>query len=120
MVKVGWSWSLFLSSGTFGVPLFYRGLAAWGYLFLMLSTVDVLVTIFVRDTASAFSDVLNFVSLALTIWIGMRGNEMTAKTLLNRGWEMMDPHSYAAQCADEKWNLSAWHVAAEAPGNNTL
>ena len=29
-VDTGWSWSVFLSAGFFGLPLFLRGLSLWG------------------------------------------------------------------------------------------
>ena len=29
-VKLGWSWSLFLSGGLIGLPLFLQGLCIWG------------------------------------------------------------------------------------------
>ena len=36
LVDTGWSWSIFLGAGFFGLPLYFRGLALWGTLMLVL------------------------------------------------------------------------------------
>ena len=35
-IDTGWSWSLFLGASFFGLPLFFRGLALWGTLMVIL------------------------------------------------------------------------------------
>jgi hypothetical protein len=52
---------------------------------------------------------LNLVFLGLQIWLGIKGNEMTAKNLLENGWEFTDPGSDAVQFARLKWGLPIPH-----------
>ena len=40
-VKIGWSWTLFLFSHFFGLPLFLRKLNMWGCVFLVLTAISV-------------------------------------------------------------------------------
>lgn len=107
-VGVGRSWTLFLSACFLGVALFRRGLAAWGFLFLMLSMTDLAVSLFIDRGTDALSNLITCVALALAIWIGMKGNEMTAKNLLAHGWLMTEPRSEAARYAVQKWDLAPY------------
>ena len=59
LIKVGWSWTLFLFSGFFGIPLFRRKLMSWAYLFLGFNVVFILAAI----SDSATSNFFSFVSM---------------------------------------------------------
>lgn len=108
-VKVGWSWVLFLFSGILGLPLFLRGLHMWGGIMAGLWGVN-----FIWSSLPAtdeFSDgvsalILGLIGLGLQIWFGIKGNEMTAKSYLEKGWKMLDTDSAAAKHARSKWGLS--------------
>ena len=106
-VKVGWSWTLFLFSGILGIPLFLRRLHVWGGVMLALWMVNlvgpsVAVTdedVFVLELACQ----IGFV--ALGVFFGVKGNEMTAKNYLENGWSFSDPDDDATTFAKGKWGL---------------
>jgi hypothetical protein len=104
-VKVGWSWTLFMYSGLFGLPLFLRKLHFWGLVFLALSIVDMLAPAVVDTDTPTYLGLMFLIFLLPAIWIGLMGNEMTAKALLERGWLLVDPQSDAARQACRKWGL---------------
>jgi hypothetical protein len=104
-VKVGWSWTLFMYSSLFGLPLFLRKLHFWGLVFLALSIVDMLAPAVVDTDTPTYAGLMFLIFLLPAIWIGLMGNEMTAKALLERGWLLVDPQSDAARQACRKWGL---------------
>jgi hypothetical protein len=60
------------------------------------------------DTAQSAGTylLLCLVFLALQIWIAVKGNEMTAKNLLEKGWSFSSPNTQESRFAMMKWNLS--------------
>lgn len=48
---------------------------------------------------------LQFVFIGLAIFMGIKGNELTAKNYLEQGWEFVDGDSEAVQQAKRKWNI---------------
>ncbi len=98
-IKVGWSWVLFLFSGFLGIPLFLRGLNALGAVFLALWVVNILIV------EEILFVILAIVSFGLSIWVGIKGNEMTAKNYLERGWQFSEPDSDAIRFAKGKWGV---------------
>jgi hypothetical protein len=104
-VKVGWSWTLFMYSSFFGLPLFLRKLHFWGLVFLALSIIDLLAPSVVDTDTPIYAGLMFFIFPLPAVWIGLMGNEMTAKTLLERGWLLVDPQSDAARQACRKWGL---------------
>ena len=106
-IKVGWSWILFLFSSFFGLPLFLRRLYIWGGILLALGIVYIIAPSMMYDEEESLGllIVLNLVFLGLQIWLGIKGNEMTAKNYLEQGWEFVDGDSEAVQQAKRKWNI---------------
>jgi hypothetical protein len=112
-VKVGWSWTLFLFSGFFGLPLFLRKLYVWGSICLALRAIDVVVSI-ISTIGGDDADVIGasaqltilFALGGLGIWLGIKGNEMTAKNYLEQGWVVAEPASEGAKFAFGKWGIS--------------
>ncbi len=106
-VKVGFSWILFLFSGFFGLPLFLRKLYVWGGVFLALWVVNVILGIVAEESESAaiIYLFLQFVFIGLAIFMGIKGNELTAKNYLEQGWEFVDGDSEAVKQAKRKWNI---------------
>ena len=100
-VKVGWSWVLFLFSGFLGIPLFMRKLNMWGGVFLILWAVNFLVAM-VDVTATIL---IQLVILGLLVFLGIKGNEMTAKNYLENGWVFSEPDSSATKFGKGKWGL---------------
>lgn len=99
-IKVGWSWTLFLFSGLFGLPLFLRKLHVWGGVCLGLWMVRY--TLAKRGVASI---TLTVIFLGIQIFLGIKGNEFTAKNYLKRGWEFTDPDSDVVMLANGEWGL---------------
>lgn len=107
-VKVGFSWVLLFFSGVLGIPLFLRRLYVWGAVFLSLWVLYVFSPQILPDTAHSAGTYLSLclVFLALQIWIAVKGNEMTAKNLLENGWSFSSPNAQESHYAMMKWDLS--------------
>ena len=107
-VKVGWSWILFLFSGFFGLPLFLRKLHVWGGIFLILWIVYIIAPSIMQNEEEALGlmILLNLVFLGLQIWLGIKGNEMTAKNYLELGWNFINPDSDEVKFAKGKWGIN--------------
>lgn len=106
-VKVGWSWTLFLFSGFFGLPLFLRRLHVWGAIFLALWVVNLVAPAIVPgDEGTVIAVILSFVSLGLGIFIAIKGNEMTAKNYLESGWVFVEPDSELTKMAKMRWGIT--------------
>src|ERR1700735_5645432 len=99
-VKCGWSWTLFFWSGFFGLPLFLRKLNIWGVVLLVLVLVDLLIGPFGMDS-SGLQTIFYFVFLGLDFWLGLKGNEMTAKNYLEHDWVFVEPDSEITRIAKQ-------------------
>lgn len=106
LVKVGWSWVLFFFSSFFGIPLFLRKLRSWGYLMLGLGVATPILALL---TTNPFGSFLHFVTLcanfAFSIYLGIKGNEITTKTWLAQGWQFADPNAEATKFAKMQWGI---------------
>lgn len=49
--------------------------------------------------------ILSLAFLGLEIFVGIKGNELTAKNYLELGWEFIDPDSDVVKMAKGKWGL---------------
>jgi hypothetical protein len=106
-IKVGWSWQLFLLSGLFGLPLFLRKLNVWGGIFLALWVVNLIGPgLAGPGDATGLGILLLFVFLGLQIWLGVKGNEMTAKNYLELGWTFVDQDAEGLAFAKGKWGIA--------------
>ena len=106
-VKIGWSWILFLFSSFFGLPLFLRKLNILGGIFMILWIVYIIFPSVVGgNDALAISVLFNLIFLGLQIWLGIKGNEMTAKNYLELGWEFLYPESNEVKFAKMKWGIN--------------
>lgn len=105
-VKVGFSWTLLLFSGFFGIPLFLRKLNTWGGISLGLCFINILLSASNSHAAAAASIGPNLVSLGLSIWMGIKGNELTAKNYIESGWELRNRESDSTRYALGRWGLA--------------
>ncbi len=97
-VKVGWSWTLFFFAGILGIPLFLRKLNAWGGIFLALWAINFLLPNIVRGPDGLVVYTALFLAFfGLTIWVSIKGNELTAKNYLDIGWVFAEPDSEATR-----------------------
>jgi len=97
-VKVGWSWTLFLFSGLFGLPLFLRRFPTCGFVFLALWAVGLLGPL-AGGNVSAIVVLLLSLFVLLHVFLGIKGNEMILRNYLEQGWRFAEPDSDAAQLA---------------------
>jgi hypothetical protein len=107
-LRTGFAWDLFLFAGLFGVPLFLRRLPQWGALILALWLIDLLIgRLPLGRHAGALAEAALFAAfLAAQLWLGFRGNRLTAKALLAHGWRVERPEDRATKRLIERWRLA--------------
>jgi hypothetical protein len=103
-IKIGFAWDLFLFASVFGVPLFLRRLHGWGAAVLALWVLDLALGWHAGGTPGTLAQLLLFGAfLALQLWLGAKGNALTARTLLAQGWTLDRPEDAAARRIVERW-----------------
>jgi len=97
-VKVGWSWTLFLFSTVFGIPLFMRGLNAAATAMLFYCCASLVVSIVGEEhlILRAIGFIMMLFNFAISIYFGLNGNEMTARHYEANGWQLAVPDTQAA------------------------
>ena len=105
-IKVGFSWTLFFFSTVLGIPLFARKLYLWGFTMLAINVAS-LVFPFFMTTNVAIANRLIFIigQFAISIMLGIKGNEMTAKRWMAMGWRFTDPQSETSRYARMQWKI---------------
>jgi hypothetical protein len=102
-IKIGWNWPLFLFSNFLGLPLFLRRLNSWGAAFMGLWVLNIFVSVlglgFLRI-------IIVLAGVGLAIWMGRKGNELTAKNLLATGWLWADPRAPEVAAAKRAWDIA--------------
>lgn len=98
-VKIGWSWSLFLSGGFIGIPLFLQGLSIWGAVMASLWAIGFVIS------SGTGTFILTLIGMGLSIFVGLKGNEMLAKNYLKYGWEFADPDNDIVKIAKRQWRI---------------
>lgn len=103
-VKAGWSWDLFLFSGFFGIPWFFRGVKLYGLIGLFIG-IYVSFCGYVEfpelfDGAQVVESlslklilVRSFLITGFCIFGGIKGNEITIKNYYKSGYRFVDPTS---------------------------
>lgn len=105
-VKVGFAWDLFLFAGVFGVPLFLRGLPGWGAALLGLWVADLALGGFRHGPLQPAAELALFVGfLGLQLWLGLKGNALTARAYRARGWLPDNQRDPGVRLALQKWGL---------------
>ena len=105
MVSTGWSWSLFLGAGFLGLPLFFRGLATWGTLMLVICIFQLALPFADIVSADGLESFLNLLTMGLCAYFGFRGNALSARHLMACGYEFVEPTSPQARFAAERWGI---------------
>ena len=106
-VKIGWSWTLFLFSGFFGLPLFLRKLHVWGAIYIALWVVFLVTLSIVPGEARVIIVLpLYIVMFGLQSFVAIKGNEMTAKNYLKNGWTLVEPDSKLTKMAKMRWGVT--------------
>jgi hypothetical protein len=104
-IDTGWSWSLFLGAGCFGVPLFFRGMALWGTFMLFLWFAQLAVPFVASADADTMEWILTFAVAGACVFLGSRGNALTGRHFVACGYEFAYPDSIEARTAAENWGL---------------
>jgi hypothetical protein len=118
-VKVGFSWVLFFFSGFIGLPLFYRGLVTWGVIYAGFWVFYMIANLASgsSDSAAGFYVLISLVGLLMGIFMGVKGNEITAKSLLARGWRVTDTDSEFTRMGLARWGVTDASGVAVSPGS---
>ena len=101
-IKVGWSWVLFFFCTLLGIPLFLRRLYGLGIMFLAIWILSAAGSMLLGPAGS----VITLLLIPLNVWMGLKGNEITGKKLLETGWSFSDPGGENAKYAKTKWKLA--------------
>ena len=101
-VKVGWSWTCFLFSSFFGLPLFLRGLMMWGGIMAGFWVVNLWLMI----SAPELTFIPFCIQTGLGIYLGLKANELTAKHYLEKGWEIQNPDNDLVKMAKLRWGIA--------------
>ncbi len=103
-VKVGFSWTLFLLSIFYGIPLFIRGLIGHGLFVLAIGVFAAFASNGPED--SGLVEICGLLLIGSAIFYGIKGNELTAKRLIKKGWKFAKEDS-ATEYARAKWSMPA-------------
>jgi hypothetical protein len=98
-VKLGWNWGLFLSGALIGVPLFLQGLCFWGAVMASLWALGFVIA----NGTGTF--ILSLIGMGLSIFLGLKGNEMIAKNYLKYGWKFANHENDIVKIAKEQWGI---------------
>lgn len=106
-IELGFSWGLLFFSGFFGIPLFIRRLHIWGTVFMALYTIQLILSCITMETFDeiATSLIFGMTIMGLAVFMGVKGNEMTAKNYLENGWVFAEPNSDISRRAKSKWGI---------------
>lgn len=112
-IKVGWSWTLFFFASFFGIPLFIRKLNNLGFVFLAVAFLNWILPEIPRDPdAQNLLAVATFsLTIGLNTWMAIKGNAMTARNLLDLGWEFEAPQSAEALLAKQTWGITQQNMS---------
>lgn len=107
-VKLGFAWDLFLFAGVFGLPLFLRGLPNWGAAVLALWLADFALARAGQGMWRLPAELLLFAAfLGLEVFLGLKGNALTARACRTRGWVPDNPRDPGVRRALERWGLAS-------------
>lgn len=100
-VSSGFSWIVFLFGGILGIPLFIRGLVLWGVLLLVIN-----LPVYFMDTDSQVFIIFGLLSFTLSLYLGFKVNEITAKDLLTKGYVFENPDEPEVKLLKKKWDIA--------------
>ena len=121
-IKVGFSWVLLFWTWLFALPLFIRRVYTWALAILSIEVILPLIERrlslepiwIINETTQGWrfsyevfqlSEWSGLIVFALSVYLGFRGNEITGRYFLNRGWEFADPDSQEAIYARSRWHM---------------
>lgn len=87
VLQDGWSWGCFLGCGVLGIPLYSRGLQVWGSVMVAFNLVALIVASVPTERAATLDGWLTVIWIGLSIFLGMKANQMAIDRYLSLGWE---------------------------------
>jgi hypothetical protein len=102
-IDTGWSWSLFLGASFLGLPLFFRGMALWGTLMLILWFLQL--AVFFTSAGDTLDWILTFFVTGACLYLGFQGNALSARHFIACGYDFAYPDSPEARFATEQWGI---------------
>jgi len=101
---------LFFGFIFFGLLLYLRGLIKWGVFFTILNIVPLVIFSRPNDLFSDKTQSIIIISFGLIvavcqIYLGIKGNELTAKKLIKKGYHFVQPESEKVILAKKRWNI---------------
>ena len=102
-IDTGWSWSIFLGASFLGLPLFFRGMALWGTVMLILWFLQL--AVYFTGGGDTLDWILTFGVTGLCLFLGFQGNALSARHFIACGYDFAYPDSPEARIAAESWGL---------------
>jgi hypothetical protein len=90
IIPEGWSWSCCIGCGILGLPLFRRGLQAWGSLMVVFNVIATTVVFVPTERAATLDEWLTAIGIGLCVFFGARANRMALDRYLALGWKYPD------------------------------
>lgn len=59
-----------------------------------------------QEVGSAISGIFGLINIGIAIYLGIKGNKITAKNYLKLGYDFVDPESNDVKFAKTKWGIS--------------
>jgi hypothetical protein len=96
MIESGWSWSLFLGASFLGLPLFFRGLSSWGVVMFIawMARIGLPLVAGASPEIVEMEWLLSLVVGGLCLFLGFKGNDLSAQHFLACGYEESDNRSF--------------------------
>lgn len=104
-IKIGFSWVLFLFSPILGIPLFLRKLYVLGAVMVGWNLLGMIGMPGDPGHVGIYVLTQLVIQLGLMIWLGLKGNEYTAKNYLERGWQLTQPDAVETRYALQAWGI---------------
>jgi hypothetical protein len=104
----GFAWDLFVLSPLLGLPLFWRKLHAWGAAMLGLWLLSIALGTAPDGQPKWIAGMaLTAAFFLLDLFLGWRGNRLTARAYLRHGWTVDHPDYAATRKLMARWKLDA-------------
>jgi hypothetical protein len=87
IAPAGWSWGCCIGCGILGLPLYRRGLQAWGSLMVVFNVVATIVVFVPTERAVTLDEWLSVIGVGLCVFFGACANRMALDRYLALGWE---------------------------------
>jgi len=105
-IKDGFAWDLFVLSPLLGLPLFWRKLHAWGAVVLAILLAWFIADRFLAGRIEMIAGIgFTAAFFLIDLFLGWRGNRLTARAYLRHGWTVDHPDYAATRKLMARWKL---------------